>query len=81
MIMHAELTDNEIRIGIRTGAIVYGGNNKLNIYGSLKCRSGKRLKRANRVFFSSKKEAEASGYRPCGNCMRNEYVMWKNGSF
>ena len=35
------------------------------------------MKRANRVFFDSEKEARDNGYRPCGNCMRAEYNMWK----
>ncbi|MDX2045901.1 MAG: Ada metal-binding domain-containing protein, partial [Chitinophagaceae bacterium] len=42
------------------------------------CKSGKRMKAENRVFFGSEKEALQSGYRPCGHCMKKEYEQWKN---
>jgi methylphosphotriester-DNA--protein-cysteine methyltransferase len=59
--------------------VVFGGNNKLKIYGTLDCASGKRMKMANRVFFTSAKEAVDLGYRPCGHCLKVEYKKWKNG--
>lgn len=44
------------------------GNKKLRIYGALDCFSGKRMKKENRVFFSSEAEAIRNGYRCCKNC-------------
>jgi methylphosphotriester-DNA--protein-cysteine methyltransferase len=64
---------------IKEGKIVLGGNKKLNIYGTLDCASGKRMKIENRVFFSSESEAIYKGYRPCGNCMKLTYQKWRNG--
>ncbi len=65
---------------IAENKIVFGGNVSQKIYGTLKCKSGKRLKIKNRIFFSSKTEAIAAGYRPCGNCMKEEYKKWKAGN-
>lgn len=79
MIEHSAITDNELRKQIRRKEICLGGNQKLKIYGSLKCRSGKRMKPENRVFFESENEAVGQGYRPCGNCMGIKYKNWKNG--
>lgn len=36
------------------------------------------MKIENRVFFQSAEEAINLGYRPCGNCLRLEYLKWKN---
>ncbi|MEP7141948.1 MAG: Ada metal-binding domain-containing protein [Ferruginibacter sp.] len=63
---------------IEKGEIILGGNRQLKIYGTLSCKSGKRMKIENRVFFGSEKEAIEHGYRPCGNCMRNRYQKWNN---
>jgi methylphosphotriester-DNA--protein-cysteine methyltransferase len=63
---------------IKSGQIVLGGNRKLKIYGTLSCRPGKKMKLENRVFFSSPEQAIASGFRPCGYCMKQEYRIWKN---
>jgi methylphosphotriester-DNA--protein-cysteine methyltransferase len=60
----------KLALMIRNGALGFGGNKKLKIYGRLDCRSGKRMKVSNRVFFKSELEAIDAGYRPCGNCMR-----------
>lgn len=57
--------------------IVFAGNRKLNIYGRLDCRWGKRMKAQNRVFFSSENEATQLGYRPCARCMKVEYLIWR----
>jgi len=65
---------------IRNQEICFGGNFNLKIYGALSCASGKRMKAGNRVFFSSEEEAIENAYRPCGNCMKNAYKKWKNGS-
>jgi len=57
--------------------ITLGGNRKLKIYGKIYCGSGKRMKPANRVFFTDEQEALNTGYRPCGHCMPDEYKLWK----
>jgi methylphosphotriester-DNA--protein-cysteine methyltransferase len=67
---HDELTDAELFSLLRAGAITLAGNRRLHIYGRLDCRSGRRMKRTNRVFFAGEAEAHAAGYRPCGHCMR-----------
>ena len=77
MILHSETSSVEIREFIKVGIIVLGGNKKLKIYGLLNCKSGKRMQKQNRVFFSSENEAKELGYRPCGNCMREKYKEWK----
>ena len=77
MIRHIDIADAELRIRIRKGKILSGGNIKLKIYGKLNCQSGKRMKRENRIFFSSVKEAIENGFRPCGHCLKGEYKNWK----
>jgi methylphosphotriester-DNA--protein-cysteine methyltransferase len=60
-----------------------GGNRRMNIYGRLDCSSAKRaVARGNtyqkhRVFFADEATAIAAGYRPCGNCMRQQYNIWR----
>jgi len=78
MIPHADIDRDELRRLIELGAIRFGGNARLKIYGVLRCRSGKRMKRGTRVFFASEMEAVNSGYRPCGKCMREKYKTWRN---
>ncbi len=80
MIRHTALSDEEVRKRIRENKVLFGGNRLLKIYGKLNCRSGKRMKRENRVFFHSETEAIQQGYRPCGHCLHDEYKKWKNGS-
>lgn len=77
MLSNIELTNAEIRNNIKHNRIVWGGNQKLKIYGTLSCKSGKKMKKENRVFFQSELEALQYGFRPCGHCMRNKYVQWK----
>lgn len=79
MIHHHEISDIDLRAKIKSREITFGGNKKLRIYGTLQCKSGKRMKRENRVFFKSEEEAIGNGFRPCGHCMKNEYKNWKNG--
>ena len=62
---------------VRERRILYGGNLKLKIYGKLTCASGKRMKKTNRVFFSSEEDARHFGFRPCGHCMREAYTEWR----
>lgn len=78
MIKHIEISDAELYNKIRRKEISFGGNIKLKIYGTLQCRSGKRMKRKTRIFFSSERDAIEKGYRPCGHCMKTEYKIRKN---
>lgn len=73
------LTDAEVRNHIRRQRIGWAGNARLKIYGSLRCTSGKRMNRKNRVFFRSQTEALVAGFRPCGHCQRRAYKTWKHG--
>ena len=64
------------------GAI--GGHEQLKIYGLLTCWSANKfIARGgyvkHRVFFASKPMAIASGFRPCGHCLRDEYKTWSGG--
>ncbi|WP_291287278.1 Ada metal-binding domain-containing protein [Flavobacterium sp.] len=79
MLQHSKISDSDLRSKIKNVEICFGGNRKLKIYGTLKCNSGKRMKRENRVFFSTLEEAEKNGFRPCGHCMKTDYQNWKNG--
>jgi methylphosphotriester-DNA--protein-cysteine methyltransferase len=76
MIRHTEIGDKELRRSIKNKTILLGGNLKLKIYGSLSCRSGKRMKKENRVFFISEEQAKENGFRPCGHCMKTKYQEW-----
>jgi methylphosphotriester-DNA--protein-cysteine methyltransferase len=75
---HNEISDAVLLTHIRQKQIVLGGNIKLKIYGTLSCKSGRRMKKQNRVFFVSEEEALSNGYRPCGNCMKTKYKKWKD---
>lgn len=77
MINHSDITTRELLRMIHRYTINLGGNASLKIYGALHCRSGKRMKKTNRVFFQSEAEAIAHGYRPCAHCMRAAYQQWK----
>ena len=61
---------------IRSRETNYGGYKKTRIYGLLSCKSGKRMKTTNRVFFKNEQQAVSAGYRPCGACLP---VGTKNG--
>ena len=78
MTRHDDISAGELHGRIRRGAIRLGGNRRLGIYGTLGCPSGKRMKRENRVFFCSEREAILSGYRPCARCMKRKYQKWKD---
>jgi hypothetical protein len=62
-----------------------GGNGRMKIYGRLDCSSARRTVTAgntyqkHRVFFADEATAVAVGFRPCGNCMRQEYKAWRSG--
>lgn len=76
MIKHSEICDKYLKQNIKTLCVQFAGNKNLKIYGTLKCKFGKRMKRSNRVFFKSENEAIDEGYRPCGNCMKKKYKTW-----
>ncbi len=78
MIRHSEISDSDLRSKIKQHKICFGGNRKLKIYGTLSCTSGKKMKRENRIFFLTEKEAITNGFRPCGHCMKQKYQKWKN---
>ena len=78
MIKHSDLSVIDLKRKIKQREISFGGNIRMKIYGTLQCKSGKHLKRENRVFFSSEKEAITNVFRPCGHCMRNDYQEWKS---
>jgi len=83
MIKHADLggypfqRSRNLKLLLDKNEIVLAGNSKLKIYGTLNCSSGKRMKVQNRVFFSALSEAVELDYRPCGNCLQEEYKYWK----
>jgi methylphosphotriester-DNA--protein-cysteine methyltransferase len=76
MLRHLAMADLDLRNKIRNREINFAGNSKLKIYGTLRCKSGKRMKRENRVFFMDADDATDNNYRPCGNCMKKEYKTW-----
>ena len=76
MTYHIEISDSELFSKIKKQEIVFGGNKQLKIYGTLQCKSGKRMKRKNRVFFNSENDAIKNGYRPCGHCLKIKYDKW-----
>ncbi len=78
MIKHSEIENQILYTKLKNKQILYAGNQKLKIYGRLDCASGKRMLKANRVFFQDENEAIAHGYRPCGHCMKSAYLKWKN---
>ncbi|MCX8489865.1 MAG: metal-binding protein [Cyclobacteriaceae bacterium] len=77
MIPHKKITRGELVHLLKNKKIILAGNSRLKIYGTLSCLSGKRMKRINRVFFRSQKEATEHGYRPCGHCLKIDYATWK----
>jgi len=80
MIHHSIYSATDFKKAIRSKSILFAGNARLKIYGTLHCASGKRIKKENRVFFVSEKEAIQTGFRPCGHCMRDAYLKWKGNN-
>lgn len=84
MIQHIELGDTDfarkraLLTLIAKGEIALGGYIKGKIYGTISCRSGKRMKPENRIFFTDEQEAISAGYRPCAHCMPEQYKQWKS---
>lgn len=61
---------------------VLGGHKKQRIYGRLDCKSAlQSIAKGNyirhRVFFAREEDAISAGYRPCGKCLRELYLVWK----
>ncbi len=79
MIKHSDIDDAVLYQKIKKREILIGGNLTLKIYGTLQCKSGKSMKRQNRVFFKSIEQAKEFGFRPCGHCYRTDYKIWKYG--
>jgi len=77
MIKHASITATQLRSLFRSGEMTLAGNQRLKIYGTFFCSSGKKMKRENRIFFADETEALAAGYRPCAHCMKERYRVWK----
>lgn len=77
MVEHLFINSRCLKGMLRRKEITFAGNKMLKIYGTLYCRSGKRMKKENRLFFSNEAEALALGYRPCGHCMKATYTVWK----
>lgn len=78
MIEHTSVSRGRLRGLIRRRTLRLAGHSGHRIYGRLSCRAGMRMKRENRVFFIDEAEARAAEYRPCGNCMPDEYGIWKS---
>ncbi len=79
MVAHQKINNSRLFNLLKNGSLTFAGNKKLKIYGTLRCKSGKRMKQENRVFFNSEQEAILNGYRPCGHCMKEKYEAWKFG--
>lgn len=62
---------------VQRETVTLGGHRPGKIYGRLDCRTGKRMKPENRVFFSCEAEAVTFGYRPCAVCLSEDYKAWK----
>jgi methylphosphotriester-DNA--protein-cysteine methyltransferase len=74
---HTSLSQRELFKLLKNRSILFAGNKKLKIYGELNCRSGKRMKKSNRIFFTSQKQATDLGFRPCAHCLKTNYTFWK----
>ena len=50
------------------GEKLYVGSKNGEVYHFPWCSGAQRMKEANKIFFSSREEAEKAGYRPAANC-------------
>ncbi|MGL4757842.1 MAG: alpha-ketoglutarate-dependent dioxygenase AlkB [Patescibacteria group bacterium] len=80
MIKHIDLSELELNTLLESEQVKYTGHKNLKIYCHLSCSHGKRMKRENRLFFVSEIEAKEAGFRPCGHCMREQYLIYKNNN-
>jgi methylphosphotriester-DNA--protein-cysteine methyltransferase len=60
----------------------FGGHRGTRIYGRLDCATALRAIAKggyvhSRVFFADAATARAAGYRPCANCLPEDYQAWK----
>ena len=78
MLLHKDISDEVLRKKIRQAEVCLAGNIRLKIYGLLNCSPGKKMKKQNRVFFTSLEESAGQGFRPCGHCMKAAYKKWKD---
>ncbi|MEQ8472055.1 MAG: Ada metal-binding domain-containing protein [Marinoscillum sp.] len=78
MLAHSSLDSSLLLRKIRAGEVQFAGNKTLRIYGLLSCKSGKRIRLENRVFFTTETLAIEAGFRPCGHCMSNQYQLWNS---
>ncbi len=78
MVSHTDINSKDLLKKIKDQSIRYAGNARLKIFGRLDCKSGKKMKKENRVFFKTETEAFFFGFRPCGHCMPGEYKKWKH---
>lgn len=79
VLYHKATSDQMLFVLLKNKKIKWVGNQSLKIYGKLNCKTGKRMNRENRIFFTTETEALELGYRPCGHCMKEAYKQWKNG--
>ncbi len=61
----------------------WGGHRRTRVYGRLDCPSAIRAIAAggyvsSRVFFGTREDAVASGFRPCARCCREAYHCWRD---
>lgn len=75
---HLNLTDKQVFNLLHRGVIKFAGHKRNKVYGTLHCKSGKKMKRKYRTFFNSEEFALWLGYRPCGFCMKEKYQQWKS---
>jgi methylphosphotriester-DNA--protein-cysteine methyltransferase len=78
MLLHKDIGEKALRKEIRQASLTLAGNTRLKIFGQFNCRSGKKMKKQNRIFFINAEEAIACGFRPCGHCMKAFYKHWKD---
>lgn len=62
---------------------LWGGHRGNKIYGLMECPAATRAIALgsyvkSRVFFADESTAIAAGYRPCGVCLREKYLIWKH---
>ena len=60
-------SESQITESGKQDRILVGSKNS-NLYHYTWCSGAKRIKEENKIYFSSKEEAEKAGYKPAGNC-------------
>jgi methylphosphotriester-DNA--protein-cysteine methyltransferase len=73
-------SDGKDFVSATPGAL--GGDRRNKVYGRLDCPSALRWIAKghyvrHRVFFADEVTAVAAGYRPCANCLPEQYAAWK----